>query len=82
MKVIALYGVSSLSMLEESSDNKQRIQNAVQKGIKLGIVRPFDRRILTGPYTKNLALEALKYTYIFYSTFAFCKQLLYLLLYT
>lgn len=61
MSVIAFYGVSPNSLLEECSDIKLKVQNEVQKGIELGIVKPFDRHVLTGPCTGEQAIKALKY---------------------
>lgn len=61
MGVIAFYGVSPNRLLEECSDIKLKVQKEVQKGIELGIVKPFDRHVLTGPCTGEQAIKALKY---------------------
>lgn len=61
LKVISLYGVTPFSMLAESREIKLKIQNQVKKGIELGIVKPFERYVLTGPCTGNQAIKALKY---------------------
>lgn len=61
LKVVAFYGVSPDSLLSTSSETKQKIQNEVQKGIELGIVKPFERHVLTGPCTGEQAIKALKY---------------------
>lgn len=59
LKCITFYGVSLDSLLAESSEVKQDIQNEVQKGIDLGIVKPFDRQVLTGPCSREQAIQSL-----------------------
>lgn len=56
---IAFYGVSPDALLAISSDLKLKVKNEVQKGIELGIVKPFDSHILTGPCTGRQAIKAL-----------------------
>lgn len=48
-------------MLAENSEIKLKIKNHVQKAIELGIVKPFERYVLTGPCTEDQAIKALKY---------------------
>lgn len=60
MKVIAFHGVSPDGLLAEHSEIKRRVQKDVQKGIELGIVKPFGRHVLTGPCTGEQAIKALK----------------------
>lgn len=58
---VGFYGISPDSLLTTSSDIKLKIQNEVQKGIELGIIKPFDRHVLTGPCTGEQAIKALTY---------------------
>lgn len=61
MKTIQFFGISPDGLLAASSEMKLKVQNAVQKGIDLGIVKPFDRHVLSGPCTGEQAIKALKY---------------------
>lgn len=67
---MAFYGISPVSMLAESSEIKLKIKNQVQKGIELGIVKPFERYVLTSPCTGDQAIKALKYK-IYFNTNSF-----------
>lgn len=58
---VTFYGVSPDALLAASNDIKLKIQNEVQKGIELGIVKPFDRHVLIGPCTGEQAISALTY---------------------
>lgn len=58
---VGFYGIGPDSILATSNDVKLKIQNEVQKGIELGIIKPFDRHVLTGPCTGEQAIKALKY---------------------
>jgi len=60
LRVVAFYGVSPDGLLAASAKTKLKIQSAVQKGIDLGIVKPYDRHVLTGPCTGEQAVKALK----------------------
>lgn len=65
LKNVTFYGVSPDSLLAETSEVKLKVQNEVQKGIDLGIVKPFGRNVLTGPCTREQAIKALQYiTYL------------------
>ncbi|VVC29213.1 Acyl transferase/acyl hydrolase/lysophospholipase,Ketoacyl-synthetase, C- [Cinara cedri] len=59
LKVIAFYGVSLDRLLGQDCNIKLRVQKDVQKGIELGIVKPFDRHVLTGTCTGEQAIKAL-----------------------
>uniref|UniRef100_A0A2S2P8N0 Fatty acid synthase n=1 Tax=Schizaphis graminum TaxID=13262 RepID=A0A2S2P8N0_SCHGA len=59
LKNIIFYGVSPDRLLAETSEIKLKIQNEVQKGINLGIVKPFDRKVLTGSCTTDQAMKSL-----------------------
>jgi len=61
LKNVTFHGVSPDSLLAESSEIKLKVQNEVQKGIDLGIVKPFDRSVLTGPCTEEQAIKSLQY---------------------
>lgn len=65
LKCITFYGVSLDSLLAESSEIKLKLQNEVQKGIDLGIVKPFNRRVLTGPCSREQAIQSLQYVIYF-----------------
>lgn len=60
MNCISFFGVSPGGLLAASDVDKLKIQDHLQKGIDLGIVKPFDRHILTGPCTGEQAIKALK----------------------
>jgi len=70
LKNIIFYGVSPDRLLAETSEIKLKIQNEVQKGIDLGIVKPFDRKVLTGPCTTEQAIKSLQY--IIYLNYFIC----------
>lgn len=59
LKVVTFYTVSSDGLLAENSEVKLKIQNEVQKGIDLGIIKPFKRHVLTGPCTREQAIKTL-----------------------
>lgn len=59
LKNVTFYGVSPDSLLAETSEVKLKVQNEVQKGIDLGIVKPFGRNVLTGPCTREQAIKSL-----------------------
>lgn len=59
LKNITFYGVSPDSLLAETSEIKLKVRNEVQKGIDLGIVKPFDRHVLTGPCSREQAMQSL-----------------------
>lgn len=61
LKEVTFYGVSPDGLLAASVETKLNVQSVVQKGIDLGIVKPFERHVLTGPCTGNQAVKALKY---------------------
>jgi len=59
LKNVTFYGVSPDSLLAETSVIKLKVQNEVQKGIDLGIVKPFVRHVLTGPCSREQAIQSL-----------------------
>lgn len=60
LNTISFYAISPDGLLATNDVDKLKVQNDVQKGIDLGIVKPFDRHILTGPCTGEEAIKALK----------------------
>lgn len=63
LSAIGFYAVSPDGLLAASDEVKLKVQNEVQKGIELGIVKPLDRQVLTGPCTGEEAIKSLKYLY-------------------
>jgi len=61
LKAISFFGVSPDSLLAANAETKLQIQSAVQKGIDLGIVKPYGRHVLTGHCTEERAVKTLKY---------------------
>jgi hypothetical protein len=60
---VGFYAVSPDGLLAASDEIKLKVQNEVQKGIEMGIVKPLDRHVLTGPCTGKEAIKSLKYLY-------------------
>lgn len=79
LKNVTFYGVSPDSLLAETSEIKLKIQNEVQKGIDLGIVKPFGRNVLTGPCTREQAIQSLQY--IIYLNYFVCKMFIVFIFY-
>lgn len=78
MNCISFYGVTLNNLLDETNDIKLKVQKKLQEGIELGIVKPFDRYVLTGPCTEEQAIKALKYDiHLIYSscTYSYCSLL-------
>lgn len=59
LKNVTFYCVSPDSLLAETSEIKRKVQNEVQMGIDLGIVKPFDKHVLTGPCSREQAMQSL-----------------------
>jgi len=59
IKNVTFYSVSPDRLLAETSEIKLKVQNEVQKGIDLGVVKPFDRHVLTGPCSREQAIQSL-----------------------
>lgn len=56
--------------MDETNDIKLKVQKKLQEGIELGIVKPFDKYVLTSPCTGEQAIKALKY--VIYLIYSFC----------
>lgn len=60
LRNVSMFSVGMDRILAENEGMKRNIQMSIERGLRNGTVKPFDRRVLTGACTGTQASEALE----------------------